>query len=250
LPSPTFQNEAGRQTGVNREAKSDRLLAAPTQAAVITWGDTLAITTGSATAGATDVLKSGDTFSIDGGTTTLTAGAGILAVNAEGPGGDEDPVVDGVTFPDTNLWTDLNETSALSQTLGGAGTTGDSEYDILIGNLDRTDSATYELSGLTADTNYVVQVWYVDVRQTTRHVELAGINPLTLMAKDWEYGNGIFTADGTTQDLNITTNDTGKVHLSGIQVREYSGAAPPLPPPPEFFSRMISARPTLVEQAL
>ncbi len=50
-------------------------------------------------------------------------------------------------------------------------------------------------------------------------MNFAGTNDMTLLAKDWEFGNGIFTADGTTQDLSITVN-TGKVNISAYQVRE------------------------------
>jgi len=199
-------------------------MATPAQAAMITWdiNGSQDCTTGSATAGDADVLKTGDAFSVDNGTTTLTAGAGVWAANAWGPNTTEDPLVDGVQFTDTNFWGDLNETSPVSTVLGG-GTTGDSEYDELIGTLDRTGAnpATITIPGLTSGEDYVVQVWYADSRQTTRAMTFAGTNPLlTLLARDWEFGNGIFTADAATQDLNITGVD-GKVHISAVQVREY-----------------------------
>ncbi len=199
-------------------------MATPAQAATITWdiNGSQDSTTGSATAGATDVLKTGDTFSVDNGTTTLTAGAGVWAPSATGHGSVLDPVVDGVQFTDTDFWSDLNETSSVSTILGG-GTTGDPEYDELIGSLDRTgaDLATITIPGLTFGKDYVVQVWYADSRQTTRAMTFDGTNDMTLLAKDWEFGNGIFTADGTTQDLSFNSGDTGKVHISAVQVREF-----------------------------
>ena len=202
-------------------------MATPAQAATITWDSNGSqdCNTGSADAGDADVLKTGDTFSVDNGTTTLTAGAGIWAVNSEGENNhDDDPTIDGVYFTEYSFWSDLNETSSVSTVLGG-GTTGDSEYDVLIGSLDRTGAnpATITIPGLTDGKDYVVQVWYADVRTAGRAMTFSGTNPLTLLSTDWEFGNGIFTADDTTQDLTINKvpSNTGKVHISAVQVREY-----------------------------
>ena len=95
-------------------------------------------------------------------------------------------------------------------------------------------TGTLTLNGLTAGTDYQIQVFFNDQRDTTddrimtygdgngNTVNLAGGDPAAGVQTS-AYGQnaiGTFTADGTSQDLTMQANGFGNVHFSAILVTE------------------------------
>ena len=121
-------------------------------------------------------------------------------------------------------------------------TSGDPDYDTLIGNVSSCDgttlgngstneSANYQVSGLTVGEDYLMQIWYTDVRNISNAREVTIDGAVTLfsglssdMADLGQFTVGRFTAAATTQLVNIDTNGTsGRAGISGIMVRVDNG---------------------------
>ncbi len=121
-------------------------------------------------------------------------------------------------------------------------TSGDPDYDTLLGNVSSCDGATlgngstndsanYSIGGLTAGTDYLVQVWYCDVRNISNAREITIDGAVTIfsgmgsvMTDVGQFAIGTFTAAGTTQLVNFDTLGTsGRAGISGIMVRVDNG---------------------------
>ena len=138
-------------------------------------------------------------------------------------------------------------------------TTGDSQYDLFLNHvafantsnatntantgLSGTDSnVIYPIQGLTANQDYLIQLWYTDERLnlSPRTAVFGDVeDPQNLVNVPGRGANGFgsfvigsFTADGTTQNLRIAIEGSPRAHLTGILVRESVSAIPE----PSFFS--------------
>ena len=196
--------------------------------ATVTWGPA------QDTAGPSDVASGG---------AVVEALNGLVYVPYLSDNPAEDVTIAGVLFDATNyLGKDFPNEPPGSFIANH--TSGDAAYDALIANLSGCDGATlgngstddvanYQITGLTVGENYLIQVWYTDVRgiSDARAVTLdgsvtleSGINadPIDL----GQFAIGTFTATATTQILNIDTMGTaGRATASAILVRVDDGSS-------------------------
>jgi hypothetical protein len=229
-------------------------LAASSQAATITWGAANTIT---GDAGSGIVVKNFQPFNNATQTTTTgtadisSTGTSVFAVNFTGISGDSwgNRVTYFESTPQQTVFLSGDDAGAFSQngvtlTLGGswsgntriAGSSpqGDS-YGALSGYTWDTlsymrymndTSGTLTFSGLTIGQEYAVQYWVQDSRTgqvniNDRNLTLAGATPVIL---DYNNGSGVgqwaigtFTADSTSQTINITANSSVQVNM--LQLR-------------------------------
>ena len=178
------------------------LMAGVTQAGVITWGS------------ATDISSASD---------VINTGTLIQAINAGGAASGTDQTVNGVLFTGT--------TALLNRANDGdtfAGDTGDAGYNALLSSIDYgggTNLVSLAVGGgnLIVDTEYTIQVWYVD-HQTPGRVTpfgdgMASPSKVTLDGTG-QFAIGTFVADGSMQTLTIESPGFGQAHIIALQVRE------------------------------
>ena len=180
-------------------------LAGTAQAAVITWQ--------------TPVDASGDgTGDIDNTGTLLYAFQYGLETS--------DLTIDGVTFADVSNGSSgtsfTSDSASFQQTDVGTvpGTSGDYETLLRQNAYNTQDNNPWTLTGLTSGNEYLVQFWSADVRfgatQYTTY-EGGGSTSDQLLQSTGQYVIGTFTADGTTQEINMGTDNQGI--LNAMQLR-------------------------------
>ena len=171
-------------------------------AGIITWSEV------QNTTDFNDVLNFGSTVEAINGTDTNT---GSVTIN-------------GVEFDNsTNLLSKGGFVGALTNS-----STGDSSYDALLNSFDfgnGADVTTLNLGGgdLIADVDYLIQLWFTDIRIESRDVivgDNAG-NTEILNAGGTGLGQyviGSFTATGTTQELTLDPVDFSNAHITAYQI--------------------------------
>ena len=188
-------------------------------AAIIMWGPA------EDTTGPADVVTSG--FLVEAFNATIAANVpGSVTINS-------------VEFTNTSNLLGQAFVGALG---GNSTTSGDASYDTLLNsfNFGGGTSTTIDIGGaggLSIGSSYLVQVWYTDLRGTTRNMifgDGAG-NTVTLNQRGERLGQfaiGQFVADGGTQTLSLATNGFGflNAHITGYQIRT-NEPPPPLPEP-------------------
>jgi hypothetical protein len=218
-------------------------------AAIITWGAVQDTTSNAAN----DV--------VDGG-------AVVLALNGQSQGNNSSlrpgPVtLDGVLFESRDFNNFLgriaiDDPAALALPAGT--TTGDADYDIFLNHvafvntsnavnaantgLSGTDNnSVYPITGLTANTDYLIQVWYTDERNNGTRTATYGDNEGNSVNVPAQGANGLgsfvvgqFTADSTMQDLRIGITGSPNGHVTGLLVR-----ATAVPEPSSFFAMALVA---------
>ena len=204
------------------------LAAGTSQAAPINWG------------AAQDTTASAANDIINGGTVVLALNGHNFANDADGPA---DVTLDGVTFLGESFLGNNQEAGNLLE----ENTTGDADYDVLLNNAAIADltgpnisgaannDIVYTFGGLTASTDYLIQVWYTEERDDAFDGALIGREQT--LGDDGQSGStvviagqgangfgqfavGSFTADAATQDLSVVTNGFGRSHITAILVRE------------------------------
>lgn len=167
-------------------------------------------------------------------------GAPQLALNV--PNDAYDTTVGTINFEGVNFLGQVFATETLNSSLNYSTTgtpvyktSGNAAYDLLIGNLAVQSGATpgaqianYQITGLVASTQYYVQIWYTDVRNTFDGRAMTLDDSVTIKsgvrATSGDIGQfaiGVFTADAPTQTIKIDSKGTaGRAQISGILVRE------------------------------
>jgi len=146
------------------------------------------------------------------------------AINGSNAAGEV--VVNDVTFTNSD---DLLGNSVGPQFLAGQ-TTGDTGYDELLDSLDYGGGTTPTISigggSLVAGQQYVIQVWFTDLRaaQATRVMTFGdGLgNNVDVHASTGGFGQyaiGSFVADDGSQTLALITNGFGNAHITAYQIR-------------------------------
>lgn len=194
--------------------------------ATVTWGS------------AQDTTDAGDVAS---GGAVVEALNGLVFVPYLSDNPVNDTTVGGVLFDATNFLGAQFPNEPVDSFIANH-TSGDASYDTLIGNVSSCDAATlgngstngsanYQITGLTVNEEYLIQIWYTDVRAISdnRAVTIdaavtleSGINsdPADL----GQYTIGRFTALATTQLVNFDTAGTsGRAGISAILVRVDNG---------------------------
>lgn len=203
------------------------------RAANINWGS------------AQDVTPSAEDDIVDGGAVVFA----FNGHNHNSPAGVPASVnLDGVTFTSPPIseflgWTPVNG-PAPDRQLGGqlnGNSTGNADYDTLLDNVAIVDAFTaglsgtnedaiYPINGLSADSDYLLQIWFTEERDKQSHrVAVFGDNAVNENTVDvaGAGGNGFgkfvigeFTADSGTQDLRLGILFAGRSHVTGLLVRE------------------------------
>ncbi len=194
--------------------------------ATITWGSA------QDTTGPSDVAAGG---------TVVEARTGLVFVGYLTGDSAFDATVGGVTFDAIN-YLGASFVNEPPNSFIANHTSGDPDYDLLLGNLSSCDGATlgngstntsanYEITGLTVNEDYLVQLWYTDVRGISDGREIVVDGLVTLesgqnadMADLGQFVVGSFTATAATQTINVDANGTsGRVALTAILVRVDNG---------------------------
>jgi hypothetical protein len=149
----------------------------------------------------------------------VTTGTTIEAVNASGNTfATSNPTVsvNGIDFTSTGAL--LNRTYEVDVF---ATDTGDAGYNSLVSSVDygTLTSVTINLT-VVKDRDYLLQVWYADDSgyALPRTMTLTGSGTDNVLNGN-DYAVGTFTADSTSQDLVITSSQTG-VRLTAYQLRD------------------------------
>ncbi len=170
----------------------------------------------------------------------VSGGAVAIAYNGTNDTADvgNDVTVDGITFVSGNYLAGM----ANNISIIGANMSGDPNYDALLtkNTFGGGMNSVLTLGGLTDGQDYLLQIWYIETRTTivgtspplnTRvmtygdnampesTVNVAGDPSGTGMSLG-QFAIGSFTADGTSQDLHLITNDFGNAHFAALLVRE------------------------------
>ncbi|NQU23509.1 MAG: sulfatase-like hydrolase/transferase [Candidatus Nealsonbacteria bacterium] len=171
------------------------------------------------------------------GDVTAAAADVVLARN----GGNSSISVGDITFTPT----DLGSGEFVGTLIGR--TTGDASYDALINSMTYGGgtSTTLDLDGLTPGQQYMIQIWYTDLREgssdgramsysnmgrvavagedasaTLDSIDLIGNTPGADPADFFgQYATGTFTASETTETLRLATNGFGNAHFNAILVQ-------------------------------
>lgn len=177
-------------------------------AASITWGP------------ATDVSGASD---------VSANGALVEAFNA-GVDGVSDQTVNGVLFTGTGGL--LNKSTSSD---GFGGDTGDAAYNALLSAIDYGNGGEFfslNLGGgnLDVGTQYMIQVWFADTRQTPARVMQFGDgngNTVDIASNPAQFAVGTFVADSDTQALSFDAQDFSNAHITAYQIREAGPAEEP-----------------------
>ena len=175
------------------------------------------------------------------GGAVLEARNGIIFVTYLSDNPTLDVTIDGVLFDATNFLGRQFANEPAGSFLGGR-SSGDTDYDSLIGNVTSCDPATlgngstqtsanYEITGLTLNENYLIQAWYTDVRSISNTRELTVDGQVTMFSGSSTDANdfgrfvvGTFTAGAATQIVNFDTLGTsGRAAVSAVMVRVDDG---------------------------
>lgn len=178
-----------------------------------------------------------DAMNTQGPSDVVTFGTLVEAVNATASAGTTS--VNGVEF--------ANVAELIGGDFSGAlagGTTGDAGYNALLNTFSfggGTSTSIELASGLLAGgSQYILQVWYTDLRSccSGRVMTFSGDGGATVDvsasgtgqdAALGQYALGLFTADSSSQTLNLATNGFANAHVSGYQVRAVPSAQVPVP---------------------
>lgn len=152
-----------------------------------------------------------------------------------------DATINGVFFDATNFLGAQFPNEPPDSFIGNHTST-NGDYDSILGNVSSCDAATlgngstnesanYSIAGLTVGVDYLVQVWYTDVRNISNSRELTIDGAVVIysglssdMADLGQYAIGRFTATAVTQLVNFDTAGTsGRAGISAIMVRVDNG---------------------------
>ena len=172
------------------------------------------------------------------GDIAATGGEVAVALN----GGNASITVGGVTFAPSDLGS-----GEFIGALAGR-TSGDATYDELLNSMTYGGgtSTTLELTGLTPGRDYLLQIWYTDLRESSSdgrtmtfsgpgRVAVAGEETAPALSEADVIGNmagtdpagflgqyvvGTFVATASSETLRLETNGFGNAHLNALLVRE------------------------------
>lgn len=176
-------------------------------------------------------------------TDVVTQGTLVQAVNATNVSGTT--TINGVVFSNSD-----------ATLVNGAGTgflsnhsSQNAGYDSLLNSLDWGNGVSTSIQigsgNLVAGKNYLVEVWYTDVRNATyaqRNMTFSdGVgHSVTLNASGanglGQFVTGTFTASSATQTLGLQTNGFGNAHINGWQVRDITAPVPE----PETYAMFLA----------
>jgi len=171
------------------------------------------------------------------GDIAVTPGEVVLALN----GGNSSITVGGVTFTPSNLGSGEYIGCLIGRT------SGDGQYDALLNSMTfgGGTSTTLELTGLTPGHEYLLQIWYTDLRGSSDgrtmtfsgggRVAVAGEDTAPALSEADVIGNmlgadpagflgqyvvGTFIATDTSETLRLETNGFGNAHFNALVLRE------------------------------
>ncbi|MEQ9462706.1 MAG: hypothetical protein RJQ10_03525 [Haliea sp.] len=175
------------------------------------------------TAGALDVVVSGSL---------------VEAFNA-GSSNTGSVTVNSVTFTNTGA---LLPQSTNTNPLNGS-SSGDASYNQLLGSFDFGGGTVTSLSigggNLQTGLDYIVQVWYTDLRSCCSGRIMtfgdglgSNVNLNATGGGLGQFAVGQFTADAASQTLSLASNNFGNAHITAYQVRELESVSQvPVPGP-------------------
>jgi hypothetical protein len=156
----------------------------------------------------------------------VTTGTTIEAVNASGNNfATSNPTVsvNGIDFTSTGTLLNRSYESDVFAT-----DTADTGYNSLLGSLDYGTQTSLTINfTVVEDRDYILQVWYADDDgyDVSRTMTLTGSETDNVLNGN-DYAVGTFTADSTSQDLVITSSNTG-VRLTAYQLRDVTAIPEP-----------------------
>ena len=197
-------------------ALATTLLALPAPGASITWGQP------QDTTGKIQLVEGLPVFAFSGGSAATVSGVG--------PGGASTHTFSGGNYQDLTFSPPPGARSNGNIT-NGAPSTGDADFDTIIGSITDSrsgiTSGTQTIEGLSPGTAYRIQVFFNDQRPCCSGRVMtfgdgeavpSSVN-IAAAGSGWgQFAEGVFTADGPTQDLTHASNGFGNVHVNAILV--------------------------------